>query len=54
MAYKIKKLTKKKVNYFIKDEKKASKEYHEYGLHSLARDEAKHKRYLTKLKREGL
>lgn len=42
------KLTKKKVKYFIKDEKMATKEYHRYGLHNLEKDERKHFRYLKK------
>jgi hypothetical protein len=52
MAYKIKKLTKKKVNYFIKDEKKASKEYHKYGFHSIAKDESRHEKYFENIKKE--
>lgn len=42
------KLTKKKAAYFIKDEKKAAKEYRKYGLDNLAKDESKHKRFLMK------
>lgn len=42
------KLTKKKLKYFIMDEKKANKEYRKYGLPLLARDEAKHRRILIK------
>ena len=42
------KLTKKKIKYFISDEKKATKEYHKYGLHNLERDERKHKNFLIK------
>jgi hypothetical protein len=46
-------LTNKKIKYFIADEKKASKEYRKYGLPNLARDEAKHRRFLIKkLKRK--
>lgn len=41
-------LTKKKLRYFIADEKKAVREYNRYGLHILAKDEAKHRRYLMK------
>ena len=44
------KITKKKVNYFISDEKKASKEYHKYGFHSIAKDEESHERYFENLK----
>lgn len=43
-----KKLTKKKLQYFIKDEKHAVKEYHHYGLHNLEKDERKHKKFLEK------
>ena len=42
------KLTPKKLKYFIADEKKANKEYRKYGLPNLARDEAKHRRFLIK------
>jgi len=42
------KLTRKKVKYFISDERKAVKEYRKYGLPNLARDEAKHRRFLVK------
>jgi hypothetical protein len=42
------KLTKKKIAYFIKDEKKANREYRKYGLPNLARDEAKHRKFLIK------
>jgi hypothetical protein len=38
----------KKLKYFIKDEKSASKEYRKYGLPTLARDEARHRRILTR------
>lgn len=41
-------LTRKKLRYFIADEKKAVKEYNKYGLHILAKDEAKHRRFLIK------
>jgi rubrerythrin len=41
--------SKKKLEYFIKDEKHANKEYRKYGLPNLARDEAKHRRILTRL-----
>lgn len=41
-------LTKKKLRYFIKDEKKSVKEYRKYGLSRLAKDEAKHRRFLIK------
>jgi len=42
------KLTQKKISYFIKDEKKATKEYHKYGLHNLEKDERKHMKFLIK------
>ena len=45
----MKKLTPAKIKYFIKDERKASKEYRHLGLPSLARDEAKHKRFFEKM-----
>jgi len=54
MTYKIKKLTKKKVDYFIADEKKASKEYHQYGFHTIARDETRHEKYFEKIKNRGI
>ena len=38
----------KKLKYFIKDEKHAVKEYRKFGFPNLAKDEAKHKRFLTK------
>jgi hypothetical protein len=42
------KLNKKKIKYFIADEKKAVREYHKYGLHGLAYDEKRHMKYLRK------
>lgn len=42
------KLTKRKLKSLIKDEKMASKEYHQLGFHNLAKDEAKHKKFLIK------
>ena len=45
------KLTKKKLKYLIKDEKKAAIEYRKLGLIKIARDEAKHRKLLiNKLK----
>lgn len=41
--------SKKKLEFLIKDEKKASKEYRKYGLPNLAKDEAKHRRILTRM-----
>jgi hypothetical protein len=40
--------TKKQIKYFIADEKKAVKEYKKYGFPSLAKDEAKHRKFLMK------
>jgi hypothetical protein len=55
MAYKIKrkkpkKLSTRKLNYFIKDEKEASKEYAKYGFKKLSEDEKKHQKFFEKLK----
>jgi hypothetical protein len=47
----MKKITKKKLLYFLKDEKKAMKEYHKYGFHNLEEDEREHYNYLFKLKK---
>lgn len=44
-------LTKKKIDYFIKDEKKATKEYHKYGLHDLEKDERRHAKFLLAKKK---
>lgn len=44
------KMSCKKLNELIKDEKMAAKEYRHYGLPSLAKDEAKHRRILTRIK----
>jgi hypothetical protein len=41
-------MTKKKLKYLIADEKKAVKMYRKYGLPTLARDEAKHRRILMR------
>ena len=46
------KLSGKKLNYYIKDEKKAIRDYKKSGLPNLASDEAKHLKYLQKLKAE--
>ena len=43
------KLTKAKLKYFIKDEKKAVKEYHKFGLHGLERSERGHSKFLKGL-----
>jgi len=42
------KLTKAKIKEFIADEKAGNKEYRKYGLNSLAKDEARHKKFLEK------
>lgn len=47
MTYKI---SNKKLNYFIKDEKKATKEYKKVGFYNLAKDESKHEKFLMKVK----
>jgi len=46
------KITKKKLNYFIADEKKATSEYHKYGFHNLEKDERKHGKFLKKMRGE--
>jgi len=45
---KMKKPTKKRLEYLIKDEEKATKEYAKYGFKSLSKDEARHKKFLEK------
>ena len=48
------KLTKHKLKYLISDERKAAIEYRKLGLHNLAKDESKHRRFLlNKLKQKG-
>jgi rubrerythrin len=44
----MKKATKRWLRAMIKDEKEASKTYKQYGFPELAKDEARHKRVLTK------
>jgi len=46
------KLTSAKLAYLIKDEKKASAEYRKLGLPELAKDEAKHRRFLVKKQKQ--
>ena len=46
------KLTNRKLNALIKDEKEASKEYRSLGLPTLAKDEAKHLKFLQAEKRK--
>lgn len=43
-----KKLSLKRLKYLIKDEKKASKEYSKYGFKGLAKDEARHRKFLLR------
>lgn len=52
MAYKLKnkKTSCKKLSYYIEDERKASKDYHKRGFHSIARDESRHAEYFKKIK----
>lgn len=45
------KLTKRKIREFIKDEKAGAKAYSKVGLSHLARDERRHRQFLTKLER---
>jgi hypothetical protein len=42
------KITQKKLKSFLVDERKAVKEYKKYGFPSLARDEARHARFISK------
>jgi rubrerythrin len=44
------KLTKKKIRYFMKDEKAAAKTYRKYGLPNLARDESRHFKFFKSMK----
>lgn len=56
MTYSIKSkknLTCKKIHYFMKDEKKASKEYKEYGLPKLAKQEDEHYKFFKKLEKKS-
>lgn len=57
MAYKIpkkinKKLTCRKIKYFEKDEKMASKEYKELGLTQLSKDEKNHYKFFKKIEKK--
>ena len=45
------KISCKRIKYLIKDEKKDSRKYRKYGFRGLAKDESRHKRYLTNLER---
>lgn len=44
------KLSTKKINMLIKDERQATKEYKHLGLLNLSKDEHKHKLFLERLK----
>jgi hypothetical protein len=46
----MKNITKKRLDYLIKDEMKAYKEYTKLGLHSIAADELKHYKELKAIK----
>lgn len=46
------KLTIKRLNALILDERKASKEYLNYGFISLAKDEKRHEKFLIALKKK--
>lgn len=56
MVYKIKKkkerLTNKRLNFLIEDEKKASAEYKKYGFTELSNDEKRHRKFLQALKKK--
>lgn len=56
MAYKQKqkkeRLTTKRLNYLIADEKKASAEYKKYGFTKLAEDEKSHQKFLENIKKK--
>lgn len=41
-------VTAKRLKYLIKDEKKAAKDYRKMGFIGLAKDESRHKKFLTK------
>lgn len=47
-----KKISKKWLRYVIADEKKANKDYKAHGFPNLARDEARHRRFLMKLRKK--
>jgi rubrerythrin len=44
----------KKLKFYIADEKKANREYRHYGFYNLAKDEAKHRRFLQLMLRKKL
>jgi len=46
------KITKKWLRYVIADEKKASKDYKAHGFKRLAKDEARHRRFLLKVRKK--
>ncbi len=45
------KLTKRKIDAFIRDEREATREYKKYGLGKLSRSESSHLAYLKKVKK---
>jgi hypothetical protein len=47
-------ISEEQLDYFIEDERQAIKTYKKYGLYKLARDEARHKKYLTGLKKKQM
>ena len=44
------KLSKKQLNFFIRDERMAAREYHDLGLHKLEADERRHMNFFKMLK----
>jgi len=42
------KISKHRLKYLIKDEKKSAREYRKYGFHNLAKDESRHRKFLLK------
>ena len=48
------KISIKKLRFYINDEKKANREYRHYGFYNLAKDEAKHRRFLQALLKKKL
>lgn len=48
----MKKMTKRKLKAWIKEEKMSAREYDSYGLPELARDERHHAKVLTKILKE--
>jgi hypothetical protein len=46
-------VTKKKLRKLITDEKNASKEYRKYGFNRLAKDEARHRKFLLEYRKRN-